>query len=632
MASLPHALHAAANAVKKPLRALRRLYSNLPIAIKLVMVLNIIILIPLITISYISYNNTEEALKTKSVQYSQDILQMVQLRLNDCISNMVDISNDLLSDERIYKTIDTLSSGGDFLAYYENELRIGSIIKNMIATRDGTQAIGVFPLGGYGFTANDNSVRENLKAIFSDDPLLYQKVCGRARAMSGSPTWVLDVEDGNVKHIFLARTMYNHDTFLETGVLVILVNPDYLGLAFDGLASSDVQNIELVSDNNILLGKLDAPVNARPAYGQMRGRGWYVDEKQQRLISYVTTEGLGWQVVSYISLKSLYADVYQVRRTIVVSCVIAVVVMSLIGLLMSVDILSPISRLVSGMERLQRGENDVVITLDRKDEIGFMGDAFNRMVTEISALEKWVYREQLTRKEAELKALQSQINPHFLFNTLETVNWMAILNDVPEISKTITALSSLMEASIMRGDVYIPLGEELTYIDNFIYILTKRFEDRLVVIKQINPAALQVIVPKLLVQPLVENAVYHGIENNRGKGRILISAQMDDTALKITVEDNGAGIGEAELAEINAELAEDDNTYFQPENKPRRKGVGLNNVNRRIKLYYGPEYGLRIESKKGEYTRILVRIPLTVTERRPAGAREQINPETAASR
>lgn len=611
MPKIAHAFHAASSILKKPLWALYKLYVNLPIRGKFLLILNTIILIPLITISFISYKNAEEALKAKSVQYSQDILQMVQLRLVDSLSKISDISNDLLADERIYKVVDELSKNRDVLQSYEVDVSVSNILKNILSTREGALSIGIFPSLSENFIVNSFSAPNKLNDILDNNRPFYRTIYKAARASAGLPVYVVD--DNN--NIFLVRTMYNHDTYQESGVLVILVSPEYVSKVFSGLISDDVQNIEIVSGKKAILQKVNYSLMGQPDYSKLGGRGWYIDNEYQRLVSYSTSTALNWKLISYVSLSSLYADVYKVRKTIVVACLIAVLLMSLIGVLMSVDFVSSIGKLVSGMERVRKGENDVTIALDRKDEIGFMGEAFNHMISEITTLEKWVFREQLTRKEAELKALQSQINPHFLFNTLETVNWMAILNNVPEISKTITALSSLMEASIMRGDAFIPLGEEFSYIDNFIYILTKRFEGRLTVEKQTDPDALDVVIPKLLIQPLVENAVYHGVENSRGQCRVYIGAQIIKQILCITVEDNGAGMDEQELTTLMAQLAVEDNTYFAANGQNKRKGVGLNNVNRRIKLYYGPEYGLEIESKKGEYTRILVNIPLTVKER-----------------
>ena len=263
------------------------------------------------------------------------------------------------------------------------------------------------------------------------------------------------------------------------------------------------------------------------------------------------------------------------------------------------------------MKKVQQGDEGVFIELDRKDEIGYMGEAFNNMVNEISMLEKWVYREQLTRKDAEIKSLQSQINPHFLFNTLESINWMAQLENAPKISDTVTSLASLMEANISRDDKFISLKKELDYIDDYMLIMKNRFEDRLELIKEIDKGSLDIEIPRLLIQPIVENAVYHGVGNSRGKGVIRVITKNDNGMLTIVVEDNGAGIEPGKLEALNKSLHMDDDTYFEKLEKKHEGGIGLENVNRRIKLFYGSEYGIQIESKYGESTRILLRIPVS---------------------
>jgi two-component system sensor histidine kinase YesM len=232
------------------------------------------------------------------------------------------------------------------------------------------------------------------------------------------------------------------------------------------------------------------------------------------------------------------------------------------------------------------------------------------MSKEINHLVKWVYREQITRKEAEIKALQSQINPHFLFNTLESINWMAQLNNVPEISETVTNLSELMEASIGRDDRLITVGEEFAYIDRYVSLLKRRFEERIAFIRNVHEEAAKVKIPRLLIQPLVENAVHHGIERSRDKGEVKLNAFVENGMLVIEVMDNGPGIEQEELDRINASLSMDNDTYFRNVSGKRRKGIGIENVNRRIKLFYGEEYGLKIESESGSHTRVVVTIPV----------------------
>ena len=200
--------------------------------------------------------------------------------------------------------------------------------------------------------------------------------------------------------------------------------------------------------------------------------GEKIDEKAGMFISYITQQITGWKIVSYVSLDVLYKDANTLKNNIIMLCIAAVIVLSFVTLIIAVNIVKPINNLVNGMKKVQSGEG-IRLEIDREDEFGFLQRAFNEMASEIHHLVNWVYREQLTRKEAELKALQSQINPHFLFNTLEAINWMAQLNDVPEISDTVSDLSDLMEASIGRDDRLITIEEEFQ-ICGQVYLTAKK--------------------------------------------------------------------------------------------------------------------------------------------------------------
>jgi two-component system sensor histidine kinase YesM len=231
------------------------------------------------------------------------------------------------------------------------------------------------------------------------------------------------------------------------------------------------------------------------------------------------------------------------------------------------------------------------------------------MSKKIDYLVNRIYKEEIALKEAEIKALQAQINPHFLFNTLENINWMAQLNGVPEISETVSALAKLIDGSIGRGNRTITFREELEYIDNYMTVLKNRYENRLEVIKTLDEGLMEVKIPRLLIQPLVENAVKHGIGKSRRKGIIKLDAYREKGHIVFEVADNGMGMTQEELESLNLRLKKDTQILEVDSAAAARKSIGLENVNRRIKLLYGSSYGVEIESSYDEYTRVTVRIP-----------------------
>lgn len=598
-------------------------YKNMPIRIKLMLILNIAILIPLIIISFVSYRSSENILETKSINYSQDILKLINLRVGDYISRLDSMTEDLMENHTVYNYYQHDKAQPYSVGEYHDEVAVREILRDKIHT-DGEMQSAAISAGKLYCYADDTSLRQSLNSIMPHDGVLYKKVLAAAYKGEGAPIWYLDSAGGKVKHIFYARAIIDRVTYKNSGMIVLMINPVWFNTIFNGIANDDMKNTEVISeDKQVVLSnpgsagyKISDDIFKNMSYDY----GWIIDNQQNALVSYVTVSGKTlayaprWKIATYIPLSMLYKDVDYLKQKVLITLILAVTIMLFVSFYISYDFVSSINKIVNGMKRLQKGDEHAQVNLTRKDELGFMGSAFNNMVKEITTLQKWVIREQLTRKDAQIKALQSQINPHFLFNTLESINWMAMLNNMPEISETVTALASLMEASTARGDKCIPLKEEFKYIDNYMFILKKRFEGRLELIKNVDENILEVRVPRLLIQPLVENAVNHGIAESRKNGIITLTAVKNEGCVNITVEDNGAGIDPDDLEIINERLSMSDDEYFMREKK-RKRGIGLENVNRRIKLFYGSQYGIKIESEKGKFTRVHVDIPPEAIDR-----------------
>jgi two-component system sensor histidine kinase YesM len=225
------------------------------------------------------------------------------------------------------------------------------------------------------------------------------------------------------------------------------------------------------------------------------------------------------------------------------------------------------------------------------------------MVAQVQKLIQEVYQEQYLTQKAELKSLRMQINPHFLYNTLESINWMARIKGAPEIGDMVKALGDLMRVSI-SGEDFIPVGEEVGNVVNYLKIQNFRYGDRFEIRIHIEPDIEKILVPKLILQPIVENAIVHGLEEKVGNGRIEITGVLEEGNIVITVADNGVGMEEEKAAVIlddgGEEAAHSDNHTH----------IGLKNVDRRIKLYYGQQYGLSVASVPGSGTTVRAVLPM----------------------
>jgi two-component system sensor histidine kinase YesM len=252
------------------------------------------------------------------------------------------------------------------------------------------------------------------------------------------------------------------------------------------------------------------------------------------------------------------------------------------------------------MLKIGDGDFSVSSTYDSKDEIGVLSLHFNKMVVQLKKLIRKAYQEELLKQKAELKSLRMQINPHFLYNSLESINWMARIRGIPEVGKMVKALGDLMRSSI-GGEDFITIEEEIRNIENYLTIQKFRYGDKVSVEISIDPKIRKLKIPKLILQPIVENAIIHGIENKVGNGRIAITGKDNDGKILLQVEDDGLGMEEEIIAEILSE-------------KPRQvtnehTHIGIRNVDRRIRMYYGDQHHIVISSTLGIGTLVSINIP-----------------------
>lgn len=249
---------------------------------------------------------------------------------------------------------------------------------------------------------------------------------------------------------------------------------------------------------------------------------------------------------------------------------------------------------------------DVGFSDDDNDEVlEFYRNVLN-LQENIKRIEESKAKEIYLRKQAELSALQSQINPHFLYNTLETIRGLAMFYGIADIADMTKALADLFRYSINSHGVIVSLEEELKSIHNYFLIQERRFNGKFSLIENVDEDALQCLIPKLLLQPIVENCVHHGLETKSGKGTVIVETCLTEKEILITIKDDGLGIKPKKLEELQKHLKDSNGKIPEQDNKAH---IGLFNVNERIQLSYGSEYGLSIESMEGIGTSVEIVLP-----------------------
>lgn len=271
----------------------------------------------------------------------------------------------------------------------------------------------------------------------------------------------------------------------------------------------------------------------------------------------------------------------------------------------SQSIYNPIKKLHDVTTTLTKNDLQALMTRDNVDEITELGMSFNIMIGKIRELLDAKIKEQENLKKAELRALQAQINPHFLYNTLDTIIWMAESKKTDAVVQLVTALSSFFRLSLSKGKDWITIGEEIERTRNYLTIQKMRYRDIMDYRMEVSETVLDNTILKLILQPLVENALYHGLKNQRQPGTITVCAQhKNENEVLLEVRDDGIGIPPDKLAQLNAALSDDSDEF------PVERGFGLENVNKRIKLYYGKQYGLSIRSEYRVGTCVGIVIPV----------------------
>ncbi len=274
------------------------------------------------------------------------------------------------------------------------------------------------------------------------------------------------------------------------------------------------------------------------------------------------------------------------------------------------SIASPISSLVSGMRQLRLGNLDMRLANNRKDELGYLTDAFNQTVEQQRHLIRDIYEQQLRLTKTELKFLQSQINPHFLYNTLDSIYWSAKNYDADEISEMVLNLSQFFRLSMSKGQECFTVEDTFAHLQYYIRVQQLRFVDQFTASFQSSPDSSKLYVLKLILQPLVENAILHGLEKRNGNGELRISAEWLGDRLILQVSDNGKGISIERMAYIRDALARSSDSDIQSDSEPNNELFGLMNVKTRIKLYYGDTAVFTIDSVEGKGTVARIDLPI----------------------
>jgi two-component system sensor histidine kinase YesM len=326
---------------------------------------------------------------------------------------------------------------------------------------------------------------------------------------------------------------------------------------------------------------------------------------QRWFVVYSVSPYTGWKYTVAVPSNTVFGQIYNIQKFFILVALVITALILPVCFIVSGGVYRPMEKLLFAMQEIEAGRLEVRINDKREDEYQKMYRGFNKMAGELNKLVEDLANEQVLKKQAEIHVLQAQINPHFLYNTLDSIYSIAVMHKVDAISKITAALSKFFRISLSGGKQDITLKEELDIIKNYLVIQNIRFNNKIECTISVPPQYLDLAIPKLLLQPIVENSIYHGMELKKGKGHLNIGCLREGNRLLIRVSDDGIGMSAEQLRCLRVSIG----------NEADGRDTGnfaLRTLNRQLVLKYGAGCGLEIESSIGEGTTVSVSIPLSV--------------------
>lgn len=535
----------------------------------------VIIVIPLIIAAAITGNVTSRIINEEVKKTTFQTLNQANKNISKMLENMKNAILYVSMNRELQNNLSQKSGDTPFEINRQVTAIRNSILYPGIFNENYT-SIEIFALNKdqYPMRFEQNDV---MSSQVAEDKDWYKK----AVELNGKLYWYINSDFGNPM-ISVARLTVNVKDYTKP-IAVISVDMDIskIGAVISGIRLGKTGKVYLVDNKGRLIYSEDNSALLKYILYKGSSGSELIDiDGSKMMVIYNTLPQNGWRLVGMVHSNELTEKADMIKNLIYLTALLSLAIAVLMSLYFSYSISQPIIALASRMKNVEKGNLDISVKTTLRGEIGILYSSFNYMIKRINELIHEAYVSKIKKKDAELKALQAQINPHFLYNTLDSINWIAIKNNVPDISRMVTSLASILRYSLNKGDDVITVENELKQVKSYITIQKIRFKDKFDVSFNIDEEIAGYKTIKLILQPLVENAIIHGIETYDGKGKIQVNGYLRYGKIIFEVINNGNPI---DLDLVNKLLSSDEE---------EKDSYGIQNVNERIKLYYGDEYGL----------------------------------------
>lgn len=545
-------------------------------------------ILPLLLVSSSCFILASMIIGNKAQSYAYETIGLLSQNIDHLLSQMETMSLSVAYNSEIQSTLSGISESREF-----SRLDMFRLEQSMILTYDYSKMrdITIRTPQGTSFRVPNNA-GDYEEGFYPPEDLYI------------APHKAVWYHNPQNQVIQMVRNIESSKNFKQIGTL-------YISL-YSGFIDSLVTDISFAENGFIMvLDQNDIPIllkNINPEYvntfQQMRtgDSGSFttnINGTPYRFF-YRTSEYTGWKSVGVISLSQLFSQVLHLGGLILLCILIVGLAATWLFKKLATSFSNRIYMVTEAMKKTADGDfSQHLPEAISKNELNDLNIGFNQMVCKINTLIETVYKTRLLQRESEYEALQAQINPHFLYNTLDTICWQAKLQNNEEIFQTTYSLASLLRASVGNKESFVTVKEEISYIQDYLNIQKARYRDKIEIHIAIAPDLEEIELPKLLLQPVVENAFIHGLETKRGNGKLVIRgiiSEENKTAL-FMVEDNGIGMSQEQIAQLFIEKKEKD------------RSIGLRNVHKRLQLLYGDTYGIQVISTPGKGTTVILRLP-----------------------
>lgn len=559
------------------MKRIRKKFRDMKYRHKLTILLVISSLVPMTMLALYSHNSMSRLVRHNEVEDTSSILEQTRESIDSQIEVYTGLINYLTYSPDIEEVINEKNMD-NYVAYAKYTQIVDPLLTVPKSYHDAINQIQIF--------ADSIKVRHEYTLVPMDE--IGQEWWSSQLNDEVQVQWLVNTEKPEIAAV---RNIY--DGRNRTAVLCITLDYNKIFKPLKNIISEESGTMVLDQNQNIVYRDENIQDND---LADLRESDKILEQIRKEYVAVnSTSQNTGWKFYLYKTKKSVEKSVYQMLLAEIPLIAGCVLIIFILGMAFSRLFTRKIEMLTENMDQVNHGSREVTVTSDAEDEVGVLIRSFRRMMGEIDRLISEVYENKIALKEFELKALTAQSNPHFLYNSLSIINWMAIKSGQKEISKVTLDLSTFYRTALSKGEDMVTVENCIRNIEAYLSIQLVMHDNDFTVEWKIDPQVKAEKVPKLILQPVVENALEHGLDVKEEGDKILQLSFLDaGDAVLLRVEDNGMGMEQS--------VAESLVTY-------QAEGYGLKNVNDRICLLYGEEYKIRITSSVGKGTVVEMRIP-----------------------